>query len=268
MTSFKAYISKPIAFVDSLYLSIVGVRRPVHPYDRSLGIETSERVNGRLIKTGDKFLDDASIGYLGSTPSVVRKSLEAIGVEKEMIFVDLGCGKGRALAVAAEYPFEALVGYELSEYVCGVARRNMSKLPGGLRSKRITILQADASRPKLPDAATIVLFLYHSFRRPLVERLLIQLRSELSVNSRRKIWLIYYNPVYFDIFDDSKDFTRFFAEKIEFEKDEAIAAPFGDTHDNVIIYQSIGPDQRQPIPGADRKARVRIPDLAAEVLYE
>jgi SAM-dependent methyltransferase len=97
----------------------------VHPLDRTFGIETSRRVPRAALATGsDK--DALSIGYAaGAAPSVIRKSLSLVNIEGNAEFIDLGCGKGRPLIVAAEFPFRALTGIELSPYLCGIARRNV-----------------------------------------------------------------------------------------------------------------------------------------------
>ena len=251
-------------FADGLYQKIAGVRRAEHPFDRALGIETSQRVNPRFVKTGDAALDVAAVTYVGATPSVLRKCLEIIGVEDDMTFVDLGCGKGRPLFVAAEYPFRSLVGIELSEYICKLARDNVARLPKRLRGERISIVHGDASTPALPSG-TVVVFLYNPFRRPLVEKLASHLEERLSNDPGLKIWIIYYNPVCFDVFDANPRFSRYFADRIDFTEEEAAASPCGNTFDSVVIYQSANEGQRPALPGADRKIRITIPDMGADV---
>ena len=39
-------------FADGLYQKIAGVKRAEHPFDRALGIETSQRVHPRFVKPG------------------------------------------------------------------------------------------------------------------------------------------------------------------------------------------------------------------------
>jgi len=43
------------------------------------------------------------------------------------VFVDFGAGKGRALLMAAQYPFKRVVGIEISEALCREARRNVAR---------------------------------------------------------------------------------------------------------------------------------------------
>src|SRR5208283_2424166 len=102
-------------------------RYPVHPIDRQLGIETSTHVN-RLAASSGSEADKFSVPYSGSHPSIMRQCLDLIGSGPEAAFIDLGSGKGRMLAVAAEYPFAVVKGIELAPYTCAVARKNVEIL--------------------------------------------------------------------------------------------------------------------------------------------
>ena len=41
------------------------------------------------------------------------------------VFIDLGCGKGRTLLLASDYPFRAIIGIEISRELCGMAVENV-----------------------------------------------------------------------------------------------------------------------------------------------
>ena len=253
-----------IQFLADLYDRLRGKRRRVHPIDRTLGIETSQRVQRFALATGSPN-DAFSVGYGGAAPSIIRKCLDLIGIDTATDFVDLGCGKGRALIVAAEHPFRNLIGIELSAYLCSIARRNIAKLrPRALVADRIVVLQGDASHPALPEAPSVVLFFYNSFRRPLVQTLLTHLESEIAKAPDRKVWFIHYNPVQFDVFDASPAFRRFSAAMFAFEEDERAAMPH--TYDSVVIYQSVSGPQIPALQNAHAAVRISIPDLGADVV--
>jgi hypothetical protein len=245
--------------------SLIRGRPPVHPIDRRLGIETSQKTSRKLIRTGTE-ADAVSVGYVGATPSIIRKCLNVINIPADAVFIDIGCGKGRALVVGTEYPFQAIIGIELSDFLCDLARRNIEKLPEGAAAERVVIVNGDASTPVLPDAPCVVLFCYNPFHRPLVMKLAQHLEQEIPKDQHRVVWLIYYNPVCFDVFDTSPSLRRYFAAKIDFEDDEKVAAPTGNTFDSVIIYQSVTGPQRPAIRGADAGVKIIIPDLGADVV--
>jgi hypothetical protein len=66
-----------------------------HPIDRMYGIDTSGVVPVENIHP-DQSLHSQIIAYVGSQPSIVRRALSALGDIRDYVFVDLGCGKGRA----------------------------------------------------------------------------------------------------------------------------------------------------------------------------
>lgn len=123
-----------------------------HPFDREHGIETSGCVPGYLIQADVR-------NYSGSQPSIVRRALEQIPGPERYALVDLGCGKGRVLAVASELPFRRVVGVELSPILAKAARRNAGVLARRYPARtRIEVAVADAATFRLPDGPVVVLF--------------------------------------------------------------------------------------------------------------
>jgi SAM-dependent methyltransferase len=60
-------------------------------------------------------------------------------------FIDLGCGEGRALVIASEFPFRAIVGVELSPALCATATANAAVIANRFPDRMpIQIVQADA----------------------------------------------------------------------------------------------------------------------------
>src|SRR5262245_6350419 len=73
-----------------------GTRRP-----RAFGVARSDRL--------------LSVRYLGCEAEEFERGLRALPARHEdLTFVDLGSGKGKALFLAAAYPFRRIVGVELS----------------------------------------------------------------------------------------------------------------------------------------------------------
>jgi hypothetical protein len=79
-----------------------------------------------------------------------------------------------------------------------------------------------------------------------------------------KIWVIYYNPVHYDLFDSCPFLQRYAAENMEYDDEEKTATPFSNTFDPVAIYQS------QPFlpaqASAEAQIKVTIPDVGAVVV--
>lgn len=75
-------------------------------------------------------------------------------------FVDLGSGKGKALMLAANYPFREIIGVELSPRLHAIAQSNLQKIG----DSRIRVYCEDARSFLFPSPS--VIYLYNPFERP------------------------------------------------------------------------------------------------------
>jgi SAM-dependent methyltransferase len=123
--------------------------------------------------------------YQPVDPSFFR---EAIADIPRHTFVDLGCGRGRALILAHFSGFRKLVGVEFSGALCRSARKN-------LRTLRIKgdVVNGDAGRYRLPDEPTVV-YLYNPFG----ELIMRQVLSNFGDQPRL---VVYVNPVHVSPFE-------------------------------------------------------------------
>ncbi|WP_372785087.1 class I SAM-dependent methyltransferase [Phenylobacterium sp.] len=240
---------------------------PKHPIDQFYGIETSQKVLRSFLRTGDKEADAGNNGYAGSQPSIIRRALQALPPLNKAVFIDLGCGKGRVLAVATEFDFGEVIGIELSPTLCRSAQRNADRLAAGRPERTaIQVVLGDATRPKFPASGDVVLFLYNPFREPLVASLVKYLEQEIGDAREGSVFVVYYNPAGVAQFDASARFVRYFAERMDFAPDEPMN--FDNNFDSVVIWQARGRNMAAPLPGADRWVEVRVPDSAAVVRDE
>jgi SAM-dependent methyltransferase len=241
---------------------------PTHPIDTLYGIETSRKVLPWMIRTGNKATDEANIGYAGAQPSILRVCLELLPDVTGASFIDLGCGKGRMLATATEYPFKSIIGVELSSSLCRAAERNVEHVAKihPLRTKAV-VIRGNATHPPLPVSGVVVLFLNNPFRAPLVGELITFLGGVMSTHPTLKIFLIYYNPVHAWLMDKTPTLFRFYAAKMDFRKDERGSTPFGNEFDSVVIWQNDAEPMAAPHFSANRPVVVTVPDYGADVQH-
>lgn len=109
-------------------------------------------------------------------------------------FVDVGSGKGRAVLLALGYPFRRVVGVELDPRLHDVAARNVVRYRGPRACPSAELVCADATRTPLPPG-DVVLFFYHPFEGPLLERFLDHLEASARAPKRRLL-LVYSHPVH------------------------------------------------------------------------
>lgn len=221
-----------------------------HPIDDVYGIETSRRIFGRFQHSGDPRIDSTKIDHAGAQPSILRWCLDLLPT-KDAAFFDIGCGKGRMLAVATEYPFASITGIEIVPKIVRTAVQNAEQL-ARLYPKRapVEIIQGDATEPKIPASGTVVLFLYNPFGADQMERLMATIRQSMS--KAVKLFVVYYNPVHAVVLDAMPELARLYASLHTFSDDELDSSPFGNNHDSIVIWQSCSEPMLTPSVGADR----------------
>jgi SAM-dependent methyltransferase len=145
-----------------------------------LGTRLREMVAGRQYQPCDAELFRAVIGAL------------AIDY-RQYTFIDLGSGKGRALLLAAEFPFARIVGVELLPELHAVAVRNTQQFRAGAERERIELWCGDARRFAFPSGPLLV-FLFDPFPEHVLEEVMANLRQAL-VQEARPLLLVYLNPI-------------------------------------------------------------------------
>ncbi len=139
--------------------------------------------------------------YQGIAGGPMRRSLAALGVDPaRFTFVDLGCGKGKALIAAAHRGFGRVVGVEISPVLADAARDNLERWRGRARSAvGAEVLTMDARAFEFPPEPT-VLFLFNPFPRDVLQTVLDGLGRSLAQRPR-DVRVIYVNPVHRDLLD-------------------------------------------------------------------
>jgi SAM-dependent methyltransferase len=144
-------------------------------FDSELSIKTARPVSLRrlLIPSPNKSL---GVRYQPVCPQIFNEAIRH--VSKDLIFLDLGRGKGRALILAHQAGFRELVGVEFSPRLASVARDNLKKL-----QISASIFVQDVvtfSFPKQPA----VTFLYNPFGSEVLHKIVSRFRG----------YIVYVNP--------------------------------------------------------------------------
>jgi hypothetical protein len=65
-------------------------------------------------------------GYAPVSPQYFLSALENVNIRyQDFTFIDLGSGKGRALLLASEFPFQEIIGVELGPELHEIAKKNI-----------------------------------------------------------------------------------------------------------------------------------------------
>lgn len=127
--------------------------------------------------------------YSTTHPSIFFEALAMVPMELDKVtFVDLGCGKGRALILAAQRNFTKIVGVEFSPELAAIARRNVADL--GIRAD---IIEMDVAEFRFPEGNLLV-YMYNPFDKTVMHSVITNL-AEWRAGNSGKGFLIYINPV-------------------------------------------------------------------------
>jgi SAM-dependent methyltransferase len=105
-------------------------------------------------------------------------------------FVDLGCGKGRPLLVAAAMGFKTVIGVEFVRELVEIAKENLRKT----RTNAMVVC-ADAACYEFP-AGPLVVYLYDPFNATVVSSVAQKLRLR-----KGELWVVYVNPEHGGLFE-------------------------------------------------------------------
>jgi SAM-dependent methyltransferase len=190
----------------------------LHPFDLQFGVQTSGLVPGRHLAVGHAH-DRHATAYYAVAPSVFQAILvrwrrcRPPAPIDEFTFVDLGAGMGRAVLLAAEFPFRAAVGVELHPTLARIARKNLALWrSAGRACAPMRIVCADAAEFELP-AGPCVVFLFNPFGAPLLRRLLKNWSRRLA-GREGQVDILYVNNEQERVLERQPGFRRLFAGPI------------------------------------------------------
>ncbi len=207
-----------------------------HPLDVRYGVDTSGYTPSSLLATAGGV---GGTAYASCQPSSLRRALAQLPDVTGRAFVDLGCGKGRALVLASEHPFREILGVELDAELAAVAARNAAVIAKGFPDRTpIRVLVADATSFDFP-AGDLVVFLYNPFGEELVARAIANVERAMA-DEPREVHVVYDNPVHETAVDSFRGLRRCFDEEVPLDPSEVGYSPW--TEFRVVIWRGSSRD--------------------------
>lgn len=161
-------------------------------YDFEAGVNTTAGTVGHRARLHAALL---GVPYMPTDRAAFEETMQALPIEHaRFTFADIGSGKGRALVLAAGYPFRRIVGVEVVPELHHAAEDNLRRWrerhpdPPAMES-----VLADARDYPLPEGP-LVLYLFNPLPESALESLLVRLERSLK-ESPREVYVIYYNLV-------------------------------------------------------------------------
>lgn len=158
-------------------------------FDRRYGVRTEARISPDELGLPSP----DSIEYAPAGQLVLPRILSPSEVTPDDVFVDVGSGMGRVVLQAAmSYPFQRVLGIEISAQLHEVSVTNLASNKSRLRCSQVELVHADIRDIELPDDITVV-FLYNPFIGATFQEFLDRLMRSIDRNPR-VVRVIYANP--------------------------------------------------------------------------
>lgn len=174
-------------------------------FDKRYGTDTARIVSHDDLDISDEKARRAAVFYVSCPARFERHVLGALEIDYEDFdFVDIGCGKGRVLLLASEYPFRSVTGVEISRKLSVIAENNLRIYPSARQRCAKTHVQCiDARLFRISNENTVFHF-YHPFAadvlRPVLNNIACCFRD--SEKTVRVVYIWRQLPDVFPIFDD------------------------------------------------------------------
>ncbi len=180
------------------------LRRPsIDDFDQRHGTDTSGELalwETRVRSPSARF----GVRYQASGEGELVRVVKSLGIDAgRFTFVDLGCGKGRALLVAARLGFRQVIGVEIGAELADIAKANLAKLD----VTNALVIHGDAAEYVFPSGALLV-YLYNPFGAPVMGRVVHALEHRIEHGGADEIYVAYKQPTCEPLFDQSRFLRR------------------------------------------------------------
>ena len=218
---------------------------PLHPFDKRYGVETSGLIEGASLKSGHTN-DAFNTAYYAMAPSRFQHVIdywiadETHPALENYAFVDLGCGKGRAVLMASKLGFREVVGVELHASLARIAKSNVAAwTKAGRAVCPIRIVCQDATEFALPTGHCL-LYLFNPFAAPVVLRIIERIEAEFA-DRPGMLDLIYFNPEAEQLLQNHPGFELLWTGTMPMSEEDQAADPVASPDDVCSVYRWTGP---------------------------
>lgn len=129
-------------------------------------------------------------------------------------FLDAGCGKGRAIAMAAYYGLKEIHGFDFSPKLVAKAQKSVQKIQSEYPGTNFIITEADARFYKLPVSINTI-FLFNPFDAFVMEDFIHAIQKSVA-EKNRTITVLYANPVCKSLFVKAGFEETFYFQKMKY----------------------------------------------------
>jgi SAM-dependent methyltransferase len=129
-------------------------------------------------------------------------------------FLDIGCGKGRALCVAAHEGFTKVTGLDFAKNLCETAKENLTITKQKIPALNYKVINNDAFYFEIPDDVDCIFF-FNPFDEFIMSAVENNICTSLQ-NNPRKINIIYVNPLHKEQFLKAGFTETWYSKKMKY----------------------------------------------------
>ncbi|MGA8775208.1 MAG: class I SAM-dependent methyltransferase [Terriglobales bacterium] len=148
--------------------------------------------------------------YQPTEPALFREMMAALPIDfREFTFIDIGSGKGRALLMAAEYPFRRIIGVELISELHRSAEENIAVWRAQSPAPQMAAIDAlcmDAREFVFPETP-LVIYLFNPLPEAGLRQTVLNLEESWK-RTPRAVWIVYHNPLLENVLTESEIFAK------------------------------------------------------------
>jgi predicted RNA methylase len=165
--------------------------------EKKYGIDTTGADELKQLKAEGINISHSTI-YMPVTYKVIENAFDKLDLKNRNHFLDIGCGKGRGLAVAAYNGFNKITGVDFSKKFCNQATKNLAAVKRNIPAVNYSVIVADAAEFSIPDDVDCIL-LFNPFDNVIMQ--IVAENIDKSLRSHpREMNIIYANPLYKNLF--------------------------------------------------------------------
>jgi SAM-dependent methyltransferase len=150
---------------------------------------------------------------------------ETVRYSNNKTFLDIGCGKGRVMAVAAYYGFEQITGIDFSRELCDAAIQTTGSCAKKFPAANFTIINNDAFYFEIPANITTIFF-FNPFDEVIMSGVISNIVKSQQLYPRT-IRVLYANPVYKSLFMDEGFAEIYHIKKLDYLEGSILEKKYG-----------------------------------------
>ena len=152
--------------------------------------------------------------YMPISYMLIEEIFRQIPSTSKKHFLDIGCGKGRAMCVAAHNGFNTITGVDFSKNLCEDAFVNLQRTKEQFPALQYAVITKDAMNFEIP-AEVDCIFLFNPFDVVIMGAVVSNIMESIQ-DHPREIVVAYANPIYINLFLDEGFIEIFHTKEMKY----------------------------------------------------